>query len=191
MKYGKIIKKIIYGIMVLCLMLFIFLLLKPRNTLDVVSSYDTSSERKVVKFDSIVVNKFKSNVNKMHGITIYLDDGYNLKNVLITLEDNKGNILFSQNYDNIQQNTINLNFDVVEDSKNKNYVLKIKSDEVIKLSVGKSDSEYNYIINNDKYVVSFTTLGFKKNHFYLWYPIMAIVILYTLSLFIEGEKNEK
>ena len=170
------------------LMIFIF---QPKK-LDAYYPFEYSGE-KIEVVDFPIEQHFHNPYDSLRVIHLYVRDqsinNYDYQIDVIGVKTGKN--YFSHLYDEYNSDIMIL--DILDETDEKDFILKISCDECKNVSVSKkksNDSKQNYIKDShDDDILEFSIVNFVPNHGYYWYSIVGIVISLMLYPFAKEEKH--
>ena len=184
-------RKMLYFCFIMLIIGTIFLVVK--TPLKLVSTEVYPVDYRVKEINLPIIQQFTVDVTNFSGILInFGDNSLNDLDYGIELFDEDNKLIVSKEFKNYNSNLVDLRFNMISNSKNKKFTLKINSiDETnSKVNILLSDNfdERNYIENFDG-VMRINSLHYVKNYGYFWYICMFLTIVFILLVSLEGEVN--
>ncbi len=169
----------------------IFLVVK--TPLKLASTEVFPDDYNIKEIDLPIIQHFTVDSVNFSGVLInFGDNTLNDLDYSIELFDENNNLLIFKEFKNYNSNLIDLRFDMMSDSKGKQFTLKISSNKSSKVSLLLSNSfdDRNYIENFDG-VIRVNSLHYVKNYGYFWYICMFLTVICILLVSLEGEIDVK
>ncbi len=188
MKKNKKVLYVYYFLVLLSILIFIVLFIRPLRHIAEHAYYNPESEASEKEFGSEVeeiINISDKSIVKLRFFLV--SDKYD--NLSISLHDEKNNEIFNVFVDEYAVSEMVFECPPLKNGK---YLLKIVDNDGdnIKLKVA-SANEKAHLKGDLKQTLQLITYGLENYYFCLWYPLFMFVFLVSIYPFVGGNNNEK